>query len=126
MNKFTILTFLFIVWACSTFAQKSSNETQEEIAIKELKRAMSDSTIHNVIDLKTFLLKDQKTALSVVEPILFSVYGKKNIIKQKPYKINLVEKYWIISGTQKHEKGGNFLIIIDATNLKILRLTHGK
>ena len=59
--------------------------------------------------------------------MLFSIYGKDNIIKQSPYEIYFIDNYWVIGGTlPKEYLGGTFLIIIDSRNCKIIRITHGK
>ena len=63
----------------------------------------------------------------MAEYILFNIYGKDNIENQKPYETHLIENHWVISGTlQKGMKGGTFLIIIDARNSKVLKISHGK
>jgi hypothetical protein len=63
----------------------------------------------------------------MVEPILFSIYGKDNIITQRPYEIYPIENYWVITGTLPNGMlGGTFLIITDARDGKIIKLTHGK
>ena len=52
---------------------------------------------------------------------------KENIEKQKPYEIFLIDNHWILSGTLPTNKdGGTFLIIIDARNSKVIKITHGK
>jgi len=67
------------------------------------------------------------TAISVAEPILFSIYGKDNITKQRPYEIYFIDNYWVIAGTlPKGYLGGTFLIIIDSKDSEIIRITHGK
>jgi len=59
--------------------------------------------------------------------ILWDIYGKKRIKKQKPYNVYLIDKYWFLKGTlPKGMKGGTFMIIIDSRNYKVIRLTHGK
>lgn len=96
-------------------------------AQEELKIALSDKSQHNVIDNKTVIIKDSITAISIAESILFSIYGKENIIEQKPYEIYLIDNYWIIIGTlPKNYLGGTFLIIIDSRDCKIIKITHGK
>jgi hypothetical protein len=96
-------------------------------AKEALASALSGKTQHNVIDNKTFIIKDSITAIGVAEPILFSLYGKDNIIQQRPYEAYLIDQYWIISGTlAKNYLGGTFLIILSATDSKILQITHGK
>ena len=96
-------------------------------AEQELKSALAGNSQHNVINSKTILIKDSVTAISIAEPILFSIYGKDNITKQQPYENYLIDNYWVISGTlPKNYLGGTFLIIIDARDCKIVRITHGK
>jgi hypothetical protein len=96
-------------------------------AEKELKSALADKTQHNVVDNKTVIIKDSLTAISVAETILFSIYGKDNITQQRPYEIYFVSNHWIIWGTlPKKHVGGTFLIIMDARDSKILRITHSK
>lgn len=91
-----------------------------------LKQALSDTTMHNVV-VTDLLLKNKEAAIKVAEPLLFSVYGKNNIKEQRPYEIYLIDNYWVISGSLREGRvGGTFLIIIDGTNSKIIRLTHGK
>jgi len=63
----------------------------------------------------------------VPEPILFSIYGKGNITKQRPYEIYFIDNHWVIIGTlPKDYLGGTFLIIIDSKDSKIIRITYGK
>jgi hypothetical protein len=96
-------------------------------AKKELMSALSGVTGHNVIDNKTVIIKDSLIAISISEPILFSIYGEGNIIKQRPYEIYLIDNHWIVSGTlPKRYLGGTFLIILNALDSRILRITHGK
>jgi len=93
----------------------------------ELKAALNNKTLHNVVDQKVTLVKDSVTAIAIAEPVLFSVYGKENIINQKPYDIYHIKKYWVISGTLPVDTmGDTFLIIIDDRNGAIVRITQGK
>lgn len=96
-------------------------------AEQELKSVLVGKSQHNVIDNKTIIIKDSSTAINVAEPILFSIYGKANIIKQRPYEIYFIDNYWVLTGTlPKAWVGGTFLIIIDSRNSKVLKITHGK
>ena len=115
--------------ALSACSQRQNARTilGKSYAEKELKSALSGKTKHNVIDNKTAIIKDSVTAVNVSEPILFSIYGKNHIIKQRPYEMYHVDNYWIISGTlPKSFFGGTFLIIMDARDARILKITHGK
>jgi len=96
-------------------------------AEQELKSTLTDKSQNNIIDSKTVIIKESSTAIDIAEPILFSIYGKDNITKQKPYEIYLIDNYWVITGTlPKYYLGGTFLIIIDSRDSKIIRITHGK
>lgn len=122
-----ILTLLtFTLTACG---QTKSKRTilGKSYAEQELKSVLTDKSQHNVIDNKTAIIKDSLTAINVAEPILFSIYGKDNIINQRPYEIYFIDSYWVIGGTlPKEYLGGTFLIIIDSRDCKIIRITHGK
>ncbi|MBI4945999.1 MAG: hypothetical protein HY840_06320 [Bacteroidetes bacterium] len=38
-----------------------------------------------------------------------------------------MDNYWVISGTMKElHPGGTFLIIIDARDCRVIKITHGK
>lgn len=105
-----------------------TNPSFEKIKLsdKEILKEINDSTLHNVIG-KIELITDEKNAISIVEPLLFSVYGKENIIKQRPYKIGKVQNYWVVSGSfNSIGFGGVFEIIVNSKNGEIVRLTHGK
>lgn len=98
-----------------------------EYAKQELKSALIEKSMHNVVDGKKLIIKDSLTALSIAEPLLFDIYGKSNIIKQQPYETYLIDNYWVITGTLPSDyNGGTFLIVIDARNSRIIRITHGK
>ena len=123
----TIITLFFLTFVSCDKVHRKRIELGEVHAKNELKIALSDTTIHNVINLKAQIIKDKETAISVTEPILFHTYKKENIIKQRPYEVYLIDDYWIVSGTlPEGSLGGTFLIILDARNSRIIRLTHGK
>jgi hypothetical protein len=122
MKGLLILTLLTITLSVSVHGQDKG----EEQAKKELALALKDKKIHNVISGKTEIIKDEATATKISETILFSIYGEDQILDEKPYEINKIEKYWILTGTLKYDFGGVFLIILDATDGKVIRITHGK
>jgi hypothetical protein len=45
------------------------------------------------------LLPPKAVAVAVIEPMLFAIYGKKNIIRQLLYEGHLVDGGWYLSGT---------------------------
>ncbi len=77
------------------------------------------------------VIPDKQTAIAVVEPILFKIYGKEQIVGERPYVIDLVDGYWTIYGTLKElpgqiVMGGTFLIVLSAKDGRVIKLTHGK
>lgn len=97
----------------------------ESYAKGELKSALLDSTSKFVFP--DTIIPDKETAINVSEAILFKVYGKDNIIIQRPYETYYIDHYWVIIGTlPENYIGGTFLIILNAINGKVIRLTHGK
>ncbi|GEO11108.1 NTF2 fold immunity protein [Segetibacter aerophilus] len=74
------------------------------------------------------LIKTPATAIAIAEPILFDVFGKEQILQEKPYEIYQMEGYWYIAGTlpKSYNKGGAFEIIFSAKDGRIIRLTHYK
>jgi len=121
------IILILLTFSLNAYSQNSRTILGKSYAEKELKLALSNEKQHNVVDNKSLIIKDSLTAIKVAEPILFSIYGKKNIESEKPYEIYLIDNYWVIAGTlPKNWRGGTFLIIIDARNSKVLRITHGK
>ncbi|MFT3705542.1 MAG: NTF2 fold immunity protein [Agriterribacter sp.] len=96
-------------------------------AEQALKSVLAHKPQHNVIDNKTIIIKDSVTAVNIAEPILFCIYGKDNITRQRPYEVYFIDNYWVIMGTiPEMFLGGTFLIILDARDCRIIRITHGK
>jgi len=96
-----------------------------EYAKRELSDALKNPSQKQIIVEK--VVKDKQTAISVAEAMLFSIYGKENIVRQQPYETHLIDGYWVVNGTlPKDWVGGTFLIIINSTDGKVLKLTHGK
>jgi hypothetical protein len=136
--KISILVFFLSVIALNVCGQSKIDTLNQGwmFAKTELETALSESTGHNVIDVNRILIRDSAMAISVVEPILFSVYGKENIVSQRPYSVFHVDNFWILYGSlplpQSEEgsitivSGGTFLIIINDRNGKVIKLTHGR
>lgn len=125
----SILTLLILTIYLTACGQNKSDRLilGKKYAEKELKSALSDTTTHNVINTKTTIIKDSLTATTIAEPILFGIYGKANITKQKPYEVYHIDNYWLLTGTlPKGSVGGTFLIILDDRNSQIVRITHGR
>ena len=95
-------------------------------AKQELKLALSDMSIHNVVKQTKILLNTKDKAINFAELILFDIYGKKEIESQRPYRIFNIDNYWVINGTLTKAVGGTFLMLFDSHDCEILRITHGQ
>lgn len=129
-----ILSLSFFTFAFSySKAQKEQTETinnsqvfKENNDLKHAESELKNALINNEI-LPDKVIPDSQTAVDVAEIVLFNIYGKENIIQQRPYNLNLIDDYYIIEGTlPKNTLGGTFLIIINSKDGKIIKLTHGK
>jgi hypothetical protein len=123
--KIAFIGLLFI--SLTSCGQTKSDRTQfgVEYAKSELKDALYNKKEKQIL-VDTFI-KDKETATIVAEAILFKIYGKDKITKQRPYEINQINNYWVLNGTlPKNMLGGTFLIIINSTNGQIVKLSHGK
>ncbi|WP_439696554.1 NTF2 fold immunity protein [Mucilaginibacter sp. AW1-7] len=90
----------------------------------EIKKAVTNKKNQRVVDM---IIPDSATAVAVAEPILFKVYGKDEILGEKPYKVDAVDGYWVLTGTlPKGYFGGTFVIIMAAKDGRVIKLTHYK
>lgn len=127
-----ILAITLLLFGITTYGQDT--EAKEHVTLgrghakEQLKLSLTDTTLHNTLkNTEQLLLAKKETAIAVAEPILFSIYGKDAILGEKPYEAYLIDNYWVILGTLPEKMmGGTFLIILDATNAKVVRITHGK
>lgn len=126
-QKEILIIFIGFTLTLSACGQSFKDRTTlgEIYAKEELKNALLDTTGHEV--LVKPIIPDKETAINISEPILFKAYGKENIISQRPYETYFIDNHWIIIGTlPSGYDGGTFLIIINAKDGKVIRLTHGK
>jgi hypothetical protein len=99
----------------------------KEYAEETLNEVVTTNQDHNVIQPNNVIIETPETAIKVAEPILFGIYGEKNITKQRPYKVSDFKDDYVIKGTlDRNSIGGTFLIIIKKNNGKIIKITHGK
>lgn len=126
MKKALLLFFCLHVYFVAS-AQDSADRTK--LGVEYAKRELADA-LKNPSQKQIFVekvIKDKQTAISVAEAMLFSIYGKENIIRQRPYESHLIDGYWVLNGTlPKDWLGGTFLIIINSTDGKVIKLTHSR
>ena len=120
-----VLQILLILVFSSSFSQSKNPDLER--ARKFVEESLNDKTAHNVIVKKTSQhLLEKQTIIKIAEAALFQIYGKENILKQRPYKTYRINNFWLIEGTLKSYFGGVFQIIIDDRTGEIKRITHGK
>jgi NTF2 fold immunity protein len=125
-QKILFLLVVFILDSCKK-NQENRSRLGKDFARKELQRSLSDSTLHNIINSKSEIIKDSETAISIAEKILFKIYGQEEIERQRPYEIYKLDNFWVIFGTIPTKTlGGTFTIIMDSNNGRVVRLTHSK
>jgi hypothetical protein len=97
----------------------------DEVKAREiLESALKDST--DVLSNTNILIDNEETAVQFAEVVLFKLYGKRNIENEKPYNIENVDGYWIITGTVHAQLGGAFEIVFNSRDGQIIRSTHYK
>ena len=124
MRKELLICFLFspLILCCQNFQGRLV--MGEQNAKEAVRKAIADKDYKPFYDT---LITDKQTAIAVAEPILFKIYGKKNIVDERPYECYLIDGYWYISGTlPKGWTGGVFEIIVSSKDGRIIKLTHGK
>jgi len=133
MNKFVISLILLVGLISCEINQKGHESQKESVEAPEIRfgrklieRALANSPETHVSTSFTNI-KDAETAIKAAEPELFSIYGEKNILAQKPYRTLEIDDYWIISGVLKEGLlGGVFLVILESASGKIISIVHGK
>jgi hypothetical protein len=99
----------------------------QKIAQKYINEYLQSEKSDNYVLNNTKLINDSKTLISVIEPILFNVFGKQNIINQRPYGIYKCNDYWFVMGSLNAEmEGGVFHIGLDSRNGRIIIIFHDK
>jgi hypothetical protein len=86
---------------------------------------MRDSAKHQLA--RPILIKDSITLIHIIEPILFDIFGEKEILSERPYEVHLFGDNWLAIGTLPRDyMGGTFEVVINRKTCEILHLSHGK
>ena len=124
--KVLISIFIILIATLNSCSQNFEGRTVlgEEFAQRNVENAIKDKSYQPFYDT---LIKNKETAIAIAEPILFEIYGKKNIRSERPYECYLIDGYWYISGTlPKGTLGGVFEIIIYSKDARVVKIIHGK
>ena len=123
--KLALVSYFII----STFLSSAQNSKDQNIRFEKrakarLQELLKDKSYKPFYDI---LIKNKETAVAVAEPMLFSIYGKKEIIGERPYKIALIDGYWYMNGTLPDGMlGGGFEMVIKAKDGQVIFLYHYK
>lgn len=119
--KYLLTCFLLV--PLFAFAQQKDKEVAD-FWRTEIKKSLTDKKSQQV---PYTVIPDSATAVAVAESILFKVYGKDEILGEKPYNVDFVDGYWALTGTlPKGYFGGTFVIIMAAKDGRVIKLTHYK
>ncbi|AYB30317.1 NTF2 fold immunity protein [Chryseolinea soli] len=101
-----------------------------EFAEKRVKEVVMDTskTSRAKVHQTRILITTGETAVKIVEPILFEIYGKEQILSERPYGVHKIDDYWFISGSlpKRYDAGGGFEIIPDSRNAEVMSIVHYK
>lgn len=105
-------------------AESSYIERAREI-LKEADIGPNSNTKVNRNGLELGLKEDE--ARDIAKIVLYTVYGRSKIRKQRPFRIHKVGDFWVMEGSfNKPGRGGVFRIVINSTNGCVEYLVHGK
>ena len=87
-----VLQILLILVFSTSFAQSKNPDLER--ARKFVEESLNNKTAHNVIVKKTSKsLLQKETVIKIAELVLFQIYGKENILRQKPYKTYRINNF---------------------------------
>lgn len=122
MKLFLFLLLLFPLTSC---AQNRRSDGEIKWERETIRNALADKTGKQILVDK--VIPDKQTAITIAEAILFKVYGKDQILGEKPYNVSLRDGYWLLSGSLPDGYvGGTFLIVLSEKDGRVIKLTHGK
>ncbi|MFT5215647.1 MAG: hypothetical protein ACI83H_000763 [Glaciecola sp.] len=124
--KIGVLLIIGVLISTNIQAQESEKKSDDlKNAEQLLEYALENKSDRTKMNFK--LIPKQENAINYAEVLLFELYGKEKIESEKPYQIQLINDYWIITGTlPKGMRGGVFELVFDSWNGKVLILKHGK
>lgn len=92
----------------------------ETLLEESSKKMVSDHSINKP-------LPDADHAITAAEAYLFRVYGREQIVSERPYLISQYKGYWFVFGSlSKGAKGGVFNIVLNSRDSKVIACRHEK
>ncbi|CAK7076337.1 MAG: NTF2 fold immunity protein [Bacteroides sp.] len=135
MYKALFFILALFVMSCTSNTSNMREETQQS---QQPEYVMNDSlSTDYYIDMKGYipvegLVPTADVAVKIAECVLFEIYGKEKIEKEKPFSVNLRDGVWIIEGNIPDIKNGDITFCgqvymeIKKSNGEILKLLHTK
>ena len=125
-----IFLFLIVFSIILTLYSRESNIAIERSVSNEL--ILNDTILEKHTVLRDYV-PNEETAKKIAEAIWLPIYGEE-VLKQKPYRAELVNDIWIVKGSlyippyenPKYFRGGTAYIEIQKKDCKVLRVTHGR
>ncbi|WP_158963816.1 YbbC/YhhH family protein [Myroides fluvii] len=125
---------IFLVLVLLTFACSKTIQTSKEKEVKDSLRTFNIINMPlnydgiNGIDKVEGYVSDANIAVQIAELILFNIYKKELIIKQRPYNVFFKNNsVWCIEGSLSDDmEGGVFYIEIRKSDGAILKVLHTK
>ncbi len=94
---------------------------------EQLKKLLAEQPTYQFSGSSETQIKDTLSAVNLAESYIFEIYGRDNIISQRPYEAYFYQNCWVIEGSlPEYTTGGTFMIILDASNGGVVNITHGK
>jgi len=108
MKRLLLPVILVLVFACAY------SQTQSESSFQP----------------KSGFVPNAETAVKIAEAVLIPVYGKKQILSERPFNATLEGDVWTVSGTlhcgAPHCMGGTAVVKISESSGQILQMVHYK
>lgn len=135
MYKALFFILALFVMSCTSNTSNMREETQQS---QQPEYVMNNSlSTDYYIDMKGYipvegLVPTADVAVKIAECVLFEIYGKEKIEKEKPFSVNLRDGVWIIEGNIPDIKNGDITFCgqvymeIKKSNGEILKLLHTK
>ncbi|TGE25138.1 hypothetical protein E5K00_08045 [Hymenobacter aquaticus] len=121
-NYFPLVAAFFLLATLTAHAQHFRGRLVlgEEIARRRVEQAGLEK-----LPVSSTVVPDTATAFAIAEQVVFSKYGRKQIVAQRPYEAYLVDGYWCISGTLPWGYvGGTFTVILNAATYRVAKVYH--
>ena len=129
MKKKIILCLVVFSIILTLYSRESKIVIENKVSNELI---LNDTTLRKHTVLRDYV-PDEETAKKIAEAVWFPIYGEE-VLKQKPYKAELVNDIWIVRGVPyipPYEnpdafRGGTAYIAIQKRDCKVLKITHGR